>query len=158
MPTGPRSPESIGASPDESLRTRRDHEAIAHLADELLPALIAKLAASGLGEIEVHEAGWKARLRKPAAAAGARASAARTAEGHAAAADSPPVEPPGFDPKIEIAARDRMKSRPGSRVGSPPSRRPSASTTRTATWSSGCTCVPATRSAPWTSSASSRTS
>ena len=46
--------------------TDRDYEAISRLADELLPALIAKLGASGLGEIEVRQNGWKARLRKPA--------------------------------------------------------------------------------------------
>lgn len=49
-------------------RARRDHQAISRLADDLLPALIAKLAASGLGEIEVREGEWKARLRKPAGA------------------------------------------------------------------------------------------
>jgi biotin carboxyl carrier protein len=58
-----------GASPaaasERQARTRRDHQEIARLADELLPALIAKLGASGLGEIEVRESGWKARLRKP---------------------------------------------------------------------------------------------
>jgi biotin carboxyl carrier protein len=69
----------------EALRVRRDHEAIGRLADDLLPALIAKLAASGLGEIEVRESGWKARLRKPAGADEARRSAARlSAESHAA--------------------------------------------------------------------------
>jgi biotin carboxyl carrier protein len=57
-------------------RAQRDHKAISRLADDLLPALIAKLAASGLGEIEVREGGWKARLRKPAGAD----RAARTAE------------------------------------------------------------------------------
>jgi biotin carboxyl carrier protein len=51
---------------------RRDHEAIGKLADELLPALIAKLTASDLGEIEVRESGWKARLRKPARAGESR--------------------------------------------------------------------------------------
>jgi biotin carboxyl carrier protein len=69
----------------EALRVRRDHEAIGRLADDLLPALIAKLAASGLGEIEGRESGWKARLRKPAGADEARRSAARaSAESHAA--------------------------------------------------------------------------
>ena len=69
----------------EALRVQRDHEAIARLADDLLPALIAKLAASGLGEIEVRESGWKARLRKPAGADEARRSATRaSAEVHAA--------------------------------------------------------------------------
>ncbi len=35
------------------------------LANELIPALIAKLGASGLGEIEVREGDWKVRLRRP---------------------------------------------------------------------------------------------
>ncbi|MGZ8502221.1 MAG: acetyl-CoA carboxylase biotin carboxyl carrier protein [Candidatus Limnocylindrales bacterium] len=43
-----------------------DHAAIDALADELIPALIAKLGASGLGEIEVREGAWKVRLRRPA--------------------------------------------------------------------------------------------
>ena len=43
-----------------------DHAAIDRLADELLPALAAKLAATGLGEIEVREEGWKVRIRRPA--------------------------------------------------------------------------------------------
>lgn len=43
----------------------RDHAAIDRLADELLPALVAKLGASRLGEIEVREGPWKVRLRAP---------------------------------------------------------------------------------------------
>jgi biotin carboxyl carrier protein len=43
-----------------------DHAAIDHLADELLPALIAKLGATGLGELEVREGPWRVRLRRPA--------------------------------------------------------------------------------------------
>jgi biotin carboxyl carrier protein len=43
-----------------------DHAAIDALANELIPALIAKLGASGLGEIEVREGDWKVRLRRPA--------------------------------------------------------------------------------------------
>src|SRR5664280_1060261 len=74
----------------EALRVRRDHEAIGRLADDLLPALIAKLAASGLGEIEVRESGWKARLRKPAGVNEARRSAAKaSAESHAAHGHAP---------------------------------------------------------------------
>jgi biotin carboxyl carrier protein len=46
-------------------RSLRDHAAINRLADDLLPALIARLSSSGLGEIEVREGAWKARLRKP---------------------------------------------------------------------------------------------
>ena len=70
---------------DEAVRVKRDHEAIGRLADDLLPALIAKLAASGLGEIEVRENGWKARLRKPAGLDEARKAAAKvSAESHPA--------------------------------------------------------------------------
>ena len=43
-----------------------DHIAIDRLADDLLPALAAKLSASGLGELEVREGAWKIRLRRPA--------------------------------------------------------------------------------------------
>jgi biotin carboxyl carrier protein len=43
-----------------------DHAAIDHLANELLPALVAKLSATGLGEIEVREGAWKVRIRRPA--------------------------------------------------------------------------------------------
>lgn len=37
---------------------------IGQLADELLPALIARLSASSLGELEVREASWRVRLRR----------------------------------------------------------------------------------------------
>ncbi|MDQ6795724.1 MAG: hypothetical protein M3067_13080 [Chloroflexota bacterium] len=50
-------------------RTRQaraaDHAAIDRLADELVPALAAKLGATGLGEIEVREDGWKLRVQRP---------------------------------------------------------------------------------------------
>ena len=42
-----------------------DHAAIDRLADELLPALVAKLSATGLGEIEVREGPWRVRIRRP---------------------------------------------------------------------------------------------
>ena len=58
--------------PDESAAERAaDHAAIDRLTDELLPALIAKLGATGLGELEVREGGWRVRLRRPATAASA---------------------------------------------------------------------------------------
>ena len=46
-----------------------DHAAIDRLTDELLPALIAKLGATGLGELEVREGAWRVRLRRPGGAA-----------------------------------------------------------------------------------------
>jgi biotin carboxyl carrier protein len=49
-----------------SAETRKaDHAAINRLADELLPALAAKLSATGLGEIEVREGDWRLRVRRP---------------------------------------------------------------------------------------------
>jgi acetyl-CoA carboxylase biotin carboxyl carrier protein len=44
---------------------RSDHAAIARLADDLLPALIAKLSTTQLGELEVREGEWHVRLRRP---------------------------------------------------------------------------------------------
>lgn len=55
-----------------------DHAALDRLADSLVPALIAKLGATGLGELEVREEGWKIRLRRsPDAAPPARRGADR---------------------------------------------------------------------------------
>jgi biotin carboxyl carrier protein len=64
-----------------------DHAAIERLADDLVPALIAKLSASGLGEIEVGEDRWTVRVRRPADGASGpnrRASerASRSQPGH----------------------------------------------------------------------------
>jgi acetyl-CoA carboxylase biotin carboxyl carrier protein len=44
-----------------------DHAAIDRLTHELLPALVARLGATGLGELEVREGSWRVRLRRPAA-------------------------------------------------------------------------------------------
>ena len=44
-----------------------DHAVIAGSIDELLPALIAKLGATGLAELEVRESGLRLRLRRTAA-------------------------------------------------------------------------------------------
>jgi acetyl-CoA carboxylase biotin carboxyl carrier protein len=69
-----------------------DHAAIDHLADELLPALVAKLGASGLGEIEIREGTWRVRLRMPAdgnAVATRRPASGRTGS---RAADAPHAE------------------------------------------------------------------
>ena len=61
------SPGSDGADTARTAASRLDdHSAIDRLVDELLPALIAKLSATELGEIEVREGAWKVRLRRPA--------------------------------------------------------------------------------------------
>jgi len=63
-----------------------DHAAIDGLTQGLLPALMAKLSATGLGELEVREGAWRVRLRRPAdgAVRDKRGSerAARAAAGH----------------------------------------------------------------------------
>jgi biotin carboxyl carrier protein len=71
-----------------------DHAAIDRLADDLVPALIAKLSASGLGEIEVGEGDWTVRVRRPAdgtAGANRRAAdrASRSQPGHAGHGHAP---------------------------------------------------------------------
>jgi len=68
---------------------RADHAAIDRLADELLPALVAKLGASGLGELDVREGGWRIRLRMPADARAARRASAPGRAGHPAPATNP---------------------------------------------------------------------
>src|SRR5450759_4931046 len=82
MPASQEAPNPGPTDPERTLRIQQDHAAIARLADDLLPALIAKLAASGLGEIEVRQGGWKARLRMPARAEEAK-SVAKAADSHA---------------------------------------------------------------------------
>jgi biotin carboxyl carrier protein len=66
---------------------KADHAAIARLADDLLPALVAKLGTTRLGELEVREGDWHVRLRRPygtVAGEGRRASdkASRSQPGH----------------------------------------------------------------------------
>ena len=83
--------------PDRTVDERAaDHAAIDRLADELLPALVAKLSATGLGEIEVREGPWRVRIRRPGdgvsgADAGRRATdrPSRAQPGHAAHGHSP---------------------------------------------------------------------
>lgn len=60
-------PPDAGAARDADGRAA-DHAAIDRLTGELLPALIAKLGATGLGELEVREGAWRVRLRRPAGA------------------------------------------------------------------------------------------
>jgi biotin carboxyl carrier protein len=73
-----------------------DHAAIDRLADELLPALVAKLSATGLGEIEVREGPWRVRIRRPGDGSGGpgygrRSSdrASRAQPGHAGHGHAP---------------------------------------------------------------------
>jgi len=56
--------------PRDAAQRSADHAAIDRLSSELLPALVAKLGATGLGELEVREGAWRVRLRRPAGGGG----------------------------------------------------------------------------------------
>jgi biotin carboxyl carrier protein len=76
------------AAPRTAEERAADHAVIDQLADDLLPALVAKLGARGLGEIEVREGPWRLRVRRPASDGtdrGRRATdgASRSQPGHA---------------------------------------------------------------------------
>ena len=100
-------------SQKDHARSQRDHEAINRLADDLLPALIARLSSSGLGEIEVREGSWKARLRKPVSADRRAARpddhrvhgqpAPRPAGGHRDERDRHVAEPVDEEPGVIVA-------------------------------------------------------
>ena len=118
-----------------------EHAAIDRLSDELLPALIAKLGATGLGELEVRQGSWRVRLRRPATAgarerrSGDRPSVAeRTADRPAERAPRGPhhAEPPAsvrtdsrnvatspavgvYQPRKDLTAGARVRS--GDRIG-----------------------------------------
>jgi acetyl-CoA carboxylase biotin carboxyl carrier protein len=66
---------------DRSERTpaqrEADHASLGHLAETLVPALVAKLNASGLGELEVREDDWRIRLRRPGSGPSAASSGRR---------------------------------------------------------------------------------
>lgn len=112
--------------PERSAAERAaDHAAIVRLSDELLPALIAKLGATGLGELEVREDAWRVRLRRPrdaTAAAGSRdrrpgdrERAARSVPGpggtHGHAGLTPVGPGPGRDGRDGASDRDGRDGR-----------------------------------------------
>lgn len=98
LPAIPNASGAAAAGPRSTSDRRADHAAIDRLADELVPALIAKLSASGLGEIEVGEGDWTIRVRRPAdGSRGERRAAeraSRQAAGHGGHGHAPaPFEP-----------------------------------------------------------------
>ena len=92
-----------------------DHAAIDRLAGELLPALIAKLGATGLGELEVREGAWRVRLRRPASPpAGGRDRRASDRGGAERSTERVPERPPRaqhLHPHPEPPASARSDSR-----------------------------------------------
>jgi acetyl-CoA carboxylase biotin carboxyl carrier protein len=57
---------------------RADHASLARLSDTLVPALVAKVTGTGLGELEVREGDWRIRVRRPVP--GGQAASARRSE------------------------------------------------------------------------------
>ncbi|HET7727904.1 MAG TPA: biotin/lipoyl-containing protein [Candidatus Limnocylindrales bacterium] len=105
------------ASQHEAYRRRTaaeraaDHAALDRLAEGLVPALVAKLGATGLGELEVREEGWKVRLRRsPDAVPLARRSGERPSRAQ------PGHEGHGHPP---AAVEGRSPSRNGHERGEP---------------------------------------
>lgn len=89
-----------------------DHAAIRRLSDELLPALIAKLGATGLGELEVREGNWRVRLRRPSTASGSRDRRVADRPTPERATERGPERPPRAHPHHpEPAASLRTDSR-----------------------------------------------
>jgi biotin carboxyl carrier protein len=55
-------PEAEGRSVDRG----EDQRQLARVADEVLPRLISRFGASGLGELEIRQTGWRVRMRRAA--------------------------------------------------------------------------------------------
>jgi len=89
-------PEPHRQSDRTAAARQADHASLVHISEGLVPALVARLQASGLGELEVREGDWKVRVRRPATTGSAvrRAERARPAvHGPAAPAAARAAEP-----------------------------------------------------------------
>jgi len=60
-------PEPQRQSDRTSAARQADHASLARISESLVPALVARLQTSGLGELEIREGDWKIRVRRPAA-------------------------------------------------------------------------------------------
>jgi acetyl-CoA carboxylase biotin carboxyl carrier protein len=86
-------PEPHRPSDRTAAQREADHTGLARLSDTLVPALVSKLNASGLGELEVREGDWRIRLRRPAGAAAQPRRERPRAAAHAPARPSAPAVP-----------------------------------------------------------------
>ncbi len=87
---------------DRSVAQRQaDHAGLARLSDSLVPALVQKLNAGGLGELEVREGDWHIRLRRGTAAPRRyeRPRHAATATSSAPVAPAPHTAAPVAEPE-----------------------------------------------------------
>jgi biotin carboxyl carrier protein len=76
--TGEPADRANDARSDAARRT--DHATIRRLADDLLPALAAKLDAGALGELEIREGGWRVRIRRAPPLGGSGADSGATSD------------------------------------------------------------------------------
>src|SRR6188472_4522723 len=58
-------PEPLETGDRTPAQRAADHASLARLSDTLVPALVAKLTGTGLGEVEVREGDWRIRVRRP---------------------------------------------------------------------------------------------
>jgi acetyl-CoA carboxylase biotin carboxyl carrier protein len=92
-------PEPHRPSDRTAAQREADHAGLARLSDTLVPALVSKLNASGLGELEVREGDWRIRLRRPSGAPAQPRRERPRATGHAPARpNAPAVSPVPADP------------------------------------------------------------
>jgi acetyl-CoA carboxylase biotin carboxyl carrier protein len=88
-----------------------DHAGLTRLSETLVPALVAKLNGSGLGEVEIREGDWRIRLRRPVGVAaparrdrarGGTLAPARTAHTPASTAPRDPHRAPATSPAVGV--------------------------------------------------------
>src|SRR4051794_22026940 len=116
------------AAPGDRTPAQRqaDHASLARLSETLVPAIVAKLTGTGLGEVEVREGDWRIRVRRPIGAGpvpSRRADRPRhaTAGSHGSASHGAPRTSPSIpaDPGRALATSPAVGVfRPGLAVGS----------------------------------------
>src|SRR5690348_971815 len=102
-----------------------DHASLARLSETLVPALVAKLTGTGLGELEVREGDWKIRVRRPVGVAHAaparrtdRPRLGGTSEARAAKSAAGAQPAPQPDPRRAVVTSPAVGTfRPGLAVG-----------------------------------------
>ena len=102
-------PEPTPPSDRTPAERQADHDGLARLSESLVPALVQKLNASALGELEVREGEWRIRLRRHQATAPRRERIRLASQGAPrqqpvpAVQLAPPPPDPGDDPDRAVA-------------------------------------------------------
>ncbi len=101
-------PEPTPPSDRTPAERQADHDGLARLSESLVPALVQKLNASALGELEVREGEWRIRLRRHQTSAPRRertrlATQAGPRQQPVAAPVASLAQEPGDDPSRAVA-------------------------------------------------------